>query len=162
MPNEPLITVDPDVLERFWSKVDKSAGPEGCWLWTAGTGSHGYGVFYPAHGNQVLAHRFSLAQVHPIRLKAHALHDCDNRLCVNPAHLRWGTHAQNMFESALRGKSKPGRTLGDSCPQGHPYTPENILTSTRQGAHGKRYEVHSCRECNRQYLARRRALRKAA
>lgn len=26
----------------------------------------------------------------------HGLHGCDNTLCWNPGHLRWGTHAENM------------------------------------------------------------------
>ena len=31
--------------QRFWSKVDRSGGPESCWLWVAGK-SHGYGAFF--------------------------------------------------------------------------------------------------------------------
>lgn len=32
----------------------------------------------------------------------HALHSCDVRLCCNPAHLRWGTHQENMRDRAER------------------------------------------------------------
>lgn len=148
--------------DRFWGKVDKGSGPDACWTWTGGVGNHGYGVFYPGDGKQHLAHRYSLTLTTPTILRAEATHECDNKLCVNPRHLRWALHAQNMFESALRGLAKPGRTLPDQCPSGHPYTPSNTLTSTKKGRHGRRYEVHSCRECNRIYLARRRAAKKEA
>jgi hypothetical protein len=30
---------------RFWSKVDRSGGPDACWPWTAGMFSTGYGAF---------------------------------------------------------------------------------------------------------------------
>ena len=149
------------VHERFWAKVDRR-GPDECWPWLAGVGSHGYGAFYPSRRKQVLAHRFALTLESPTDLRAEATHECDNKVCVNPRHLRWALHEQNMFETALRGRAKPGRTLPGACPSGHAYTPENTLTSTKAGRHGKRYEVHACRECNRIYLARRRAALKEA
>ena len=31
-----------------------------------------------------------------------ALHACDVRVCANPAHLRWGTHGENMAERSAR------------------------------------------------------------
>lgn len=146
--------------ERFWSKVDRR-GPDECWPWTAGRHTHGYGVFYLPGKVQVLAHRYALALEEPPPFDgAHALHSCDNPPCVNPGHLHWGTHQDNMREAAERGRAKPGRTLPDACPSGHKYTPENTLVSRRKGRHGKVYTVHACRECNRIYLARRRAERK--
>lgn len=33
-----------------------------------------------------------------------ALHSCDNRRCVNPQHLRWGTQAENMEDMVKRGR----------------------------------------------------------
>ena len=34
---------------------------------------------------------------------AHALHSCHRPRCVNPSHLRWGTHTDNMNDSASAG-----------------------------------------------------------
>lgn len=153
---------DPPSLSRFWAKVDKSAGPSSCWIWTAGRQSQGYGAFYLPGRRQVLAHRFALMLEGEVPADGgqHALHSCDNPPCCNPKHLHWGSHSQNMNEMADRRRAKSGLTLGEACPQGHAYTSENILTSSRKGARGKRYIVHSCRECNRIYLANRRARRR--
>lgn len=37
-----------------------------------------------------------------------ALHKCDNKRCINPEHLYWGTHQQNMLDSRERGTSPRG------------------------------------------------------
>lgn len=43
-----------------------------------------------------------------------SLHSCDNPPCVNPAHLRWGTHAENMAEAAARGRMARGSKNGQA------------------------------------------------
>ncbi len=45
--------------ERFWKNVAKST--DGCWLWTAGKNSKGYGALYGTDlpGKQMYAHRYS-------------------------------------------------------------------------------------------------------
>ena len=45
---------------------------------------------------------------------AHALHACDNPPCCNPAHLKRGTHKQNMEEAAARGLMASGQRNGMS------------------------------------------------
>lgn len=42
----------------------------------------------------------------------YVLHSCDNARCINPRHLRWGTHAENMRDMAERGRA-PG--LANLC-----------------------------------------------
>lgn len=42
--------------ERFWEKVDRSGGPDACWLWCASL-RQGYGQFAIARGHITTAHR---------------------------------------------------------------------------------------------------------
>jgi hypothetical protein len=87
--------------ERFWEKVDKSLGEDKCWLWTGAIrGKQGYGVIGIGSSKLYYAHRISLELFLKRKIKNgyYALHsdNCISRLCVNPNHLREGTHQDNM------------------------------------------------------------------
>jgi hypothetical protein len=94
---------------RFMRRVEKHPG--GCWLWR-GAKSHktGYGSFQTGgKGSPTIgAHRFSY-QMHkgPVPKGKQVLHSCDVRLCVNPDHLRVGTHQDNMDDMTNRGRRAP-------------------------------------------------------
>ena len=96
------------MTDRFWSKVDTSAGPDACWPWLAAKDSRGYGRFSTGgrSGGMVLAHRYALSVTDP---GVHVLHSCDNPSCVNPAHLRMGNHALNMRDMAARERARTPR-----------------------------------------------------
>ena len=98
-------------VERFWTFVDTSAGPEACWPWTGGT-QKGYGAFGVRKGLVVRAHRMAWELTHgPIPDGLNALHHCDNPLCCNafhPEHLFLGTLSDNtrdMFAKERQGTS---------------------------------------------------------
>jgi hypothetical protein len=84
------------VEHRFWDKVDVR-GPEDCWPWLAAVSPNGYGRV-KADQRSAYAHRVavSLTTGVPLDELGELDHRCENRRCVNPAHLDEVTHAQNM------------------------------------------------------------------
>ena len=100
-------------MQRFWNKVN-TAGPNGCWTWTAGCTRKGYGVF-KLDGATEMAHRTSWMFEHgPIPDGLFVLHHCDNPPCVNPDHLRLGTHADNMRDRNEKGRAASNPQPGES------------------------------------------------
>ena len=92
-------------MDRFWDKV-KKAGPDDCWEWQAGLNNKGYGSFR-FEGKIHTAHRFSyLLNVGEIPEGHVVRHKCDNRCCVNPAHLETGTCSQNNQDMVNRGRRR--------------------------------------------------------
>ena len=90
-----------NIIKRFWKYVNKR-GPDECWLWTGATGSKGHGRFWIKYKQQA-AHRISWAIAHriwPIPKDKQINHTCDNRSCVNPAHLYLGTQEENNQDTS--------------------------------------------------------------
>lgn len=73
---------------------------DGCWEWTKGTCSGGYGRFryngiiYRAHRYSYFCFNGSIPEGMLVR------HLCHNRLCCNPPHLALGTEYDNWHDSA--------------------------------------------------------------
>jgi hypothetical protein len=129
-------------LARIFSKIRISTDHfyKGipCWEWTAGKMKNGYAlVMYPGLKNMRSAHRllFSWA-VHPLPVgsaNGELDHRCNNRSCVNPVHLEFVSHAENVRRS---------QTRKTHCANGHPLTADNVYTPPRT-------RNRQCRTCRK-------------
>lgn len=103
--------------ERFWAKVDKSAGAESCWPWKGAVHRDGYGRAHDRDGakKMKIAHRLCYEYAKgAIPDGLDVCHSCDNPICCNPAHLWTGTASDNMRDMHRKGRwPRSKRTDGD-------------------------------------------------
>jgi hypothetical protein len=91
------------VEEWFWSRTLRAAN--GCLEWQNAIHDTGYGVF--AIGKKMFrAHRYAWEITNgQIPVGLFVCHRCDNRKCVDPAHLFLGTQMDNMRDMSSKGRS---------------------------------------------------------
>lgn len=111
-----------------------------CWLWRGPLRATGYGVVY-LDGKHRSVHAAALHLADPemfsFQRGFEVDHICNNRACINPAHLRVVTHRENMRAGVIR------RT---TCRAGHPWTNENTYVAKVKYKGGYR-EQRYCRTC---------------
>lgn len=95
------------LMNRFWSKVEKTNDLDGCWLWNGSLSNRGYGFLTIATNATVLAHRFSYALAFgAFDNRLFVCHKCDRPACVRPSHLFLGTEDDNMRDMAAKQRTR--------------------------------------------------------
>lgn len=101
----------------------------GCWIWGRSTMSSGYGHISSGRreGIRMLgAHRVSYEMFNgPIPPGLVVMHSCDEKLCINPAHLSVGTKSENSRDMTRKGRNFSAPRLRTHCPKGHEYSGTN-------------------------------------
>jgi HNH endonuclease len=91
-----------EAFESFVTPVTES----GCWIWNGTVNFRGYPSGY-FNGKLRAAHRVSHELFNgPLIAGLEILHECDVKECVNPKHLRQGTHKENMQDAVKRGRTR--------------------------------------------------------
>jgi hypothetical protein len=142
------MTADELRKKRFWDKV-KVRGDDDCWYWQAARHVQGYGAFAFTKRKITTAHRVSWAITYnKSKLpssKLHVMHTCDNKICVNPKHLKLGTPSENEKDVFARLQKVPVRPiLKKYCKRGHRRTHTNTMIKVG-GRHKKPAPV--CKLC---------------
>lgn len=141
--------------ERFLEKIE--IAPTGCWIWTAATNRHGYGMFNPGRST---GRRWRAAHIwayeHFIGTVPDGLeldHLCRNPRCANPNHLEPVSHAVNIRRGITVQRNRERFAAQTHCKNGHPFSGENLLMSGG---------IRICRTCKRAAGARTRQRRRQA
>jgi hypothetical protein len=123
--------------QRLWYYVTPNDST-GCWEWTGAFNGTGYGRL-SHYGRTKLAHRVAYETCKGDLGDGWVMHTCDNRKCVNPAHLVLGDSQANVDDMIAKGRAY------------HP-SPRPDPTRCKSGKHP--WEGQKCRAC---HAERRRA-----
>jgi hypothetical protein len=107
------------LADRFAQYVGEP-NERGCRLWQGGRNSRGpgapaYGRFWADGQNRpASAIAWELANNRRVPDGFEVLHQCDVENCVEPSHLRVGTHRENMQDMSRKGRSASGERGGNA------------------------------------------------
>ena len=116
----PIVEFSEKQKKAFYSKIKLNTGT-GCWEFQRFINPTGYGELY-FNGKMKKAHRVSY-EIHVGEIKEgmEIHHQCRNPKCCNPDHLEQVTRKENAEYSITK------NSLKTHCPQGHPYSGNNLV-----------------------------------
>ena len=126
--NRPAIPLS----QRFWSRVSREGE---CWEWRGTRNAKGYGLITVDARSQ-LAHRVSLKLVgQTVPNELDVLHSCDNPPCVRPAHLSFGTKADNTADMVAKGRQKGAVGVSNASSK---LTDEQVIAIRKEHSQGEK------------------------
>lgn len=144
----------PNTTEDIFARLDARGA---CWEWTGHRTHDGYGQATYG-GKKWMSHRLLYTLlVSEIPEGMQLDHLCRNRACANPDHVELVTGSENTrrghHQGAITLPTNSGirESAKTHCPQGHPYSGDNV--------HIDRAGARRCRECDRIRARRNRAAR---
>lgn len=103
---------DTELVKFLVERIEKDQND--CWIWQKSVDKNGYGMC----GNlSIWCKRYGKSKAHQLSYIAFLglyprqlliCHTCHNPSCINPAHLKLGTHTDNMKDRALSGRTYHG------------------------------------------------------
>ena len=105
----PTGNIPTDVF-KFINMMDGDT--EKCWEWKGKVNAKDGRPYITIQGTRLSAYRVVL-ELHTGERhdNKQALHSCDNCVCCNPFHLRWGTHQDNMNDMVERERHGMPKTV---------------------------------------------------
>jgi len=99
-------------LPKLFADDAAYSNADECILWPYDKSSSGHGAIY-IDNKRVPAHSYVLEKSGKVKPDKSliCLHDpsiCNNPSCVNPRHLRWGTHKDNVEDKSIAGTQVNG------------------------------------------------------
>lgn len=107
---EPRTKTKDGTLMAFLRDVVEAPPTDECVEWPFARSGTGYGdIYFDGRNRGAHVASYCLSRgVEPPSFEQCVMHSCDNRLCVNPAHLSLGTRGQNSADMKHKGRSTRG------------------------------------------------------
>ena len=107
-----------NAIKMAWLRDAAAPDTDECLIWPWTRSTTGYGMVSPGGGGRLrYAMHVALEMAGHLRPPApanRALHSCDQPLCCNVRHLRWGTQRENVADAVARSSLNQGERNGRS------------------------------------------------